>query len=138
MKKNSTVKPITRMWPLPVHLKGAAAEFYSRAGKELVKAGILTNLDFESYCAMCSAYHLMMEALAEVDKAGMNVSGSRDEVKKNPSSSVFKSASEIFLKYASQFGILPGARANWDISSNGPDMFDDFLSKKVLDDKSRP
>ena len=78
MKKNSTVKPITRMWPLPGHLKGAGATFYTRAGRELVKAGILTDLDFESYCAMCSAFHLMMEALAEVDKAGLNSSSPRE------------------------------------------------------------
>ena len=130
MKNKSTVQGISRLWPMPENVTGHAAEFYTRAGRELVKVGVLTDLDKESYCSMCLAYKLMMDALAEIAKDGVNVEGSRDAIKKNPAFTTYKSASDVFLRFLKEFGLSPGARNNFEMSFNGFDSFDDFITKK--------
>lgn len=129
----NNVKPISRLWPLPEGMAGCAAEFWTRAGRELVKAGLLTDLDKESFIAMCSSYHLMMGALVEIEKDGINVQGSRDPLKKNPAWTSYKSASDVFLRFAKEFAILPGARNNFDLIFNGNDELENFLRRKNND-----
>lgn len=101
------MKPIERLWPKPKNLTGYGAGFYRRVGKQLVSVGVLTELDRETFTALAGAFHLMNESLDTVNKSGINVTGSQDEIKKNPALTTYKNASDIFNRLSKRFFLSP-------------------------------
>ena len=104
------MEPIKRLWPIPKNLTGYGRDFYRRVGKQLVAVEVLTELDRESFTAMAGAYHLMQVSLDEVNRNGVNVLGSQDEVKKNPALTTYKNASDIFHRLPKRFYLTPADR----------------------------
>jgi P27 family predicted phage terminase small subunit len=104
------METIKRLWPMPKNLKDYGADFYKRIGKQLISVQILTELDKESFTALCVAYHMMLAAQDGILEYGSVVKGSKDEIKKNPSFTNFKMASDIFLKLSKRFYLCPADR----------------------------
>ena len=76
---------------------------------------VLTELDRESFASLAGAYHLMQAALDEVNRSGVNVPGSQDEVKKNPALTTYKNASDIFHRLSRRFYLAPTDRSKVDL-----------------------
>lgn len=104
------MKSISRLWPMPSNLVGYGADFYTRVGRQLVSYEVLTDLDKEAFVSLASAYHLMMTAQDGIVEHGATVKGSKDEIKKNPSFTTFKMASDIFAKLSKRFYLAPSDR----------------------------
>jgi len=68
-------------------------------------------LDRESFVSLASAYHIMNVSLDSINELGATVQGSQDEVKKNPSFTNYKMASDIFTKLSKRFYLCPQDRA---------------------------
>lgn len=105
------MKSIERLWPAPKNLTGYAKDFYKRVGKQLISCGVLSELDRESFISLASAYHIMNVSLDNINTMGAVVTGSKDEVKKNPSFTNYKMASDIFTKLSKRFYLCPQDRA---------------------------
>lgn len=112
---------------MPKNLTEYGAEFYKRVGKQLVQFEILTELDKESFTALCIAYHVMLEAQNGILEFGSVVKGSKDEIKKNPSFTNFKMAADIFHRLSKRFYLCPADREGVKIEkpekSNGKEKY---------------
>jgi len=104
------MKSISRLWPMPINLTGYGADFYTRVGRQLVSCEVLTDLDKEAFVSLASAYHLMMTSQDGIAEHGATVKGSKDEIKKNPSFTTYKMASDIFAKLSKRFYLTPSDR----------------------------
>ena len=111
------MEPIKRLWITPKNLEGYGKNFYKRVGKQLVSVGVLTELDRESFFSLASAYHMMMLAQDSINKLGAIVKGSQDEIKKNPSFTTYKMASDIFNRLSKRFYLTPADRSNVSIEA---------------------
>lgn len=101
---------IRRLWPIPGHLGQYGADFYKRVGRQLVAVGILTELDRESFTSLAASYQIMMVSQDGIVEHGATVKGSKDEIKKNPSFTTFKMASDIFQRLSKRFYLCPADR----------------------------
>lgn len=121
------MKSIKKLWSMPKNLTEYGAEFYKRVGKQLVQFEILTELDKESFTALCIAYHVMLEAQNGILEFGSVVKGSKDEIKKNPSFTNFKMAADIFHRLSKRFYLCPADREGVKIEkpekSNGKEKY---------------
>lgn len=121
------MKTIKKLWPIPKNLTGYGADFYKRVGKQLIAVEILTELDRESFTALCIAYHVMLEAQNGILEYGSVVKGSKDEIKKNPSFTNFKMAADIFHRLSKRFYLCPADREGVKIEkpkkSNGKEKY---------------
>ena len=102
--------PIKKLWNAPKNLVGYGLRFYKRVGKELVAYEVLTDLDRESFVSLCTAYHIMMVAQDGIIQLGATVKGSQDAIKKNPSFTTYKMASDIFERLSKRFYLTPRDR----------------------------
>lgn len=105
------MEPIKRLWPVPKNLEGYGSDFYKRVGKQLLSVSILTELDRESFFNLAASYHLMTMAMDSINELGATVKGSKDEIKKNPSFSTYKMASDVYNRLSKKFYLTPGDRA---------------------------
>lgn len=121
------MEPIKRLWPKPDNLTGYGLDFYKRVGRQLVAVGVLTELDRESFRSLAASYHVMLQAESGILEHGATVKGSQDEVKKNPSFTTYKMASDIFNRLARRFYLTPLDRAGVELQppkkTNGKDKF---------------
>jgi len=121
------MEPIVRLWPVPKNLQGYGRDFYRRVGKQLVAVQILTELDRESFNSLASAYHLLMVCQDSINDLGAVVKGSKDEIKKNPSLTSYKMASDIYNRLSRRFYLTPADRAGVTIerpkAKNGKEKF---------------
>lgn len=95
----------------PPHLKGEAYAEWCRIAGALYKIGVLTHLDrtyLSAYCESVGVYH---DAMRDVEKYGITVSGANGGLVKNPAYQVARDASDSMLKYGSRFGLSPADRA---------------------------
>ncbi len=90
-------------------------ELWRRVAPELLKAGILTMWDKSSFETMCSSYHMMRIAEAELAKEGLTVKDDRGGVKKHPAAAIFKASSDTYSKHAELFGLTPVSRQRLDV-----------------------
>jgi len=109
------MKSIKKLWPIPKNLTEYGAGFYKRVGKQLVQFEILTELDRESFIALCISYQIMMTAQDGILEHGSVVKGSKDEIKKNPSFTNFKMAADIFHRLSKRFYLCPADREGVNI-----------------------
>ena len=114
------MNPISNLWPTPKNLTGYGRSFYRRVGRHLADLGILTDLDRESFVSMCGAFHLMQMSLDSVTDSGLNVPGSKHEIKKNPALTTYKNASDIFHRLSRRFYLTPLDRRGVELKRPEP------------------
>ena len=106
------MKPITTLWPAPPGWKGYGYQFYRRVGKELVRHGVLTELDKEAFLSLCETYHQMRDAADALREHGTVIPDPVHGLKRNPASMVYKSACDSFSRQCREFHLTPNARLN--------------------------
>ena len=102
---------LTRLWIPPSHLGEHGSKFWTRTGRILIDKGILSPVDRESFTALCSAYDTMVKAKIQMDRDGLTVETSRNDVKKSPVFSVWKVAVDQFNLLSKEFGLTPASRS---------------------------
>ena len=83
--------------------------------RQLIGAGVLTDLDRECFISLCGAYHLMQISLDSVNASGVNVPGAKHEIKKNPALTTYKNASDIYHRLSRKFYLSPMDRAGVEL-----------------------
>jgi P27 family predicted phage terminase small subunit len=118
------------MWKVPKDLGPYGRELWRRAGRELVKAGSLEEMDKETFLTMCLCYDRMMKADKEMQDEGLSVdSGTGPGIKKkHPSFAIWKTSLDAYMKLLSHFGLSPQARGSkvlpqQEVKENGKDRF---------------
>jgi P27 family predicted phage terminase small subunit len=103
----------------PRFLSGYAADEWWRVAPELHRLGLLTVLDVGAFAAYCVAYahwRTAEEALAEMAKRDATTSGlliktSSGDAAQNPVVGIARRAAADMVRFASDFGMSPAARA---------------------------
>ena len=98
------------MWQVPKDLGRYGKGLWVRAGKELVKAQSLEQMDKETFLTMCICYDRMMQADQQMQKEGLSVDNGRGVKKKHPAFAIWKTSLDGYMKLLSHFGLSPQAR----------------------------
>jgi P27 family predicted phage terminase small subunit len=103
----------------PPFLEGYAAEEWRRVVVELYRLRLVTLVDINPLAAYCQCYKIWREATelqTEIYKQGdlfkgMVLTNRNGDITKNPLMAVARTAAADMLRYASEFGLTPAARA---------------------------
>jgi len=107
------------------------AKLWRKIAPELLKAGVLTEWDRSSFETLCSSYHMMRKAEAELALDGLTVRDDRGGTKKHPAAAIFKAASDTYSKHAELFGLSPLSRQRLDVKAKEePNEVEKFLMRK--------
>jgi P27 family predicted phage terminase small subunit len=106
-------------------LSPVATAFWKAVAPELVRQGVLAKIDRPAFRALCRCYGLLEMAASEMEQSGCTTENIKThEVKKHPSTQIYKTQADLFAKLAGQFGLMPGARGK--IKCQPKDDDDDF------------
>ncbi len=93
----------------PAGLSAMARAEWRRVGKELERAGVISEIDRGALTAYCTAWDHMMKANATLTKEG--VTRVRDgEVVKHPAWQIYREANRTMLAVATQLYLTPTSR----------------------------
>jgi P27 family predicted phage terminase small subunit len=128
IKNSPNTKPITKLWPAQRDLRGPGRAFHKAAGKLLVSARVLTEIDRFQWFELCYLYQQMTELKEIIRKEGYVVTGSVG-VKKNPAMQLYNTAFTNFQKLSEKFGFSPLDRKKIDlpVDSNPDDPVRRFI-----------
>ena len=109
----------------PSDLSPTASNFWKAIAPPLLKAGVLSDIDRPAFRTLCRCYGLLEMASGEMEKSGCTTENLKTgELKKHPSSTIYKSQADLFAKLALMFGLVPAARGK--ISCAPADEEDDL------------
>ena len=122
------VNPEVRLPDPPGHLLREAKAEWRRLGAELLKHGLVSELDRGPLAVYCQAYGRWVHAEKELKKLGDG--GLIDETPSGYKQigvwlQISNRAVETMRKYEAEFGLTPSARSRVQPSSNQPDLFGD-------------
>lgn len=128
---NTPEPPPAKVFRCPAWIGKYGRELWRKIGPELLKAGVLTEWDRSSFETLCSSYHMMRIAEAELARDGLTVRDDRGGTKKHPAAAIFKAASDTYSKHAELFGLSPISRQRLDVKvKKEPDAVEEFLIRK--------
>lgn len=127
-----SVHPTVSLPKPPPFLSREAKKEWARLGPELVKYGLVSELDRGALAAYCQAYGRWEEAerlikslgedgLIDITPSGYKQIGVWLQISNR--------AVETMRKYEAEFGLTPSARSRVQPSENQPDLFDDGAEK---------
>src|SRR5262249_36869828 len=91
----------------PAFFTAAARREWFRIGRQLVDAGILTDLDRMAFAALIMSYIRWMDAQDGIAKTGVLVRGPDGTPRLNPLVQVARESQREFTSMASEFGLTP-------------------------------
>lgn len=96
--------------PAPAHLSAFAKDEWNRLAPELVKKGLLRNLDGTAFENRCELYSTWRSCKAFVDKHGLTyeLNGLH---RQRPEVRIMQDASKQMRLFDNEFGLTPAARA---------------------------
>jgi P27 family predicted phage terminase small subunit len=112
----------------PPFLIGIARQEWRRIAPQCFVLGLLTNLDVASLAAYCQAYARWVIAetrcaeMAERDEltSGLMIKTTNGNVVQNPLVGTARRAAADMVRYASEFGLTPSARARLALNAETP------------------
>lgn len=108
-------KPMVAAPSCPKHLKPKAKAEWRRISKQLLKLGLLTQVDRAVLAAYCQSWARWVEAEEEVAKRGDVVATTKGNWIQNPYLSVANKAREAMTKLAAEFGMTPSSRTRVEV-----------------------
>jgi P27 family predicted phage terminase small subunit len=90
---------------MPEHIKHKYVEIKS----ELIKGGILNEIDYPAFDMAMFHYGLAVEAMKILKEKGL-FQKDRSTLRKNPALQIFRENSNAFQKYATRLGFFPMER----------------------------
>jgi P27 family predicted phage terminase small subunit len=127
-KLNAEVRPEVRLPDPPEHLLEAAKAEWHRLGPEMVRLGLISDLDRAAYAAYCQAWARWVQAeakLKELDEAGL--------IEVTPSGykqigvwqQLSNRAVDQMHKFITEFGLTPSSRARFTVVNPQLTLFSD-------------
>ncbi len=104
MPSTGEVKP-------PEWLRPEAVEVWERLAPDLVRKGLLTPWDVDTFAILCDAIVQYKEASAFVAKSSVLIRGRKDALVKNPAMQLERDLAQLVRAYSHEFGLTPSARA---------------------------
>ncbi len=109
----------------PPFLEGYAADEWRRVVVELFRLRLVTLVDINPLAAYCQSYKMWREAIELMNELavagslmkGLMVVNKDNQLAKNPLTFIARTAAQDMLRFASEFGLTPAARAR---ISSGP------------------
>lgn len=130
VKNVPSTKPITRLWPVPPGLKKPGKRLWRTAGRILVGARALTDLDYESFCELCFTRDAIFDLRETLAAEGWTAAGRTPGSKvKHPAAVLLKGSMADFKWLSEKFGLNPldRGRLSLPVDSNPEDSTRDFL-----------
>ncbi len=106
----------------PDFLEGEALAEWNRMAPQLEKLSLISEVDRTAFAAYCKLYTRWVEAEAELEQSNLLVKTTHGNVIQNPLVGIVNTALVNMLKYLTEFGMTPAARARVSIKKdNGGD-----------------
>jgi P27 family predicted phage terminase small subunit len=113
----------------PAHLSGPARSEWLRLSDELFQLGVLTRIDRAAFAAYCQAYGRWVQAEQALAKMaardlltnGLMIKTTNGNAIQNPLVGTANKAMLDMMRFASEFGMTPAARARIEAGPNGTD-----------------
>jgi P27 family predicted phage terminase small subunit len=121
-------KPATREVVCPDWLSDHGRETWDRLAPDLIAKGVLTFWDVDRFADFCWARALSKEAMDEVERRGLIVTGDKGVQVKNPAIQVVRDAFREMATIAARFGLTPSDRARLSVDGEESDEGDTYLS----------
>lgn len=114
-KLDNTNEPRPKTRPeMPYGLKTHSpmvAKLWEQHAPEMERLGLLTGLDVGAYRLLLQHYLFALQAAKQVDVDGMFRLDENGVERKHPGMQVFRDNSEMYRKWASEFGLTPSSRS---------------------------
>jgi P27 family predicted phage terminase small subunit len=128
LPKNEPMPEVSLPEP-PAHLDEEARAEWARAGRELYRLGLLSNLDRAVFAAYCEAWSQFvfcqrkLQSMAETDATGSGALVLRTKKDghhyHNPFVSIARAAQRDLMVLSDRLGMNPSARARIDVEAAG-------------------
>lgn len=114
--------------PKPEYLNEHASAMWDRLAPKLVRMGLLTEVDGESFTSLCQAYGAWVQCQIEINEGGIDMKVGKGEYRqvKPIVSESHKYFSEVKALLA-EFGLTPSARARLSVKPDAGDEFEDLI-----------
>ena len=115
----------------PGGLSAGALKFWRRYAPQLVRMGVLAQIDEPALHLMAEHFSLALRARAELETDGLLVADEVGNLRKNPLLEVFRDQSSAFRGYAGEFGMTPSARSRvkGPEQEEGPSLADELFGR---------
>ena len=130
MRDELNIEKINKIPVPPKHFNKAARKIYKTVGDTLVSLGILTEIDFPAFVAMCDEYGTYYDLTIELKTVPTRAVMSKE------SAQVYKrmkaarnEAYEKFYRLSSDFGLTPAARLKFHVVKEEKSEFQQFLDE---------
>lgn len=94
----------------PDHLSEYARREWSRITVELLRLGLLSEIDRAALAAYCQCYGRWVDAEEKLNKTGLVRKTTNGNIVQNPLIGIANRAMEIMRQYLVEFGMTPSAR----------------------------
>ena len=128
MRDELNIEKINKIPVPPKHFNKAARKIYNTVGDTLVSLGILTEIDFPAFVAMCDEYGTYYELTIELKTVPMRAKMSKDaERVYRRIKTARNEAWEKFYKLSSDFGLTPVARLRFMVKEEKRDELAELM-----------
>ena len=128
--KNSPVsKPVAKLWNAPKGMGPKARGYFSSIGRELVKAGVLTQMDRPQFEELCMLYQTVCDLRELLKEDGYVIRDSNGKPSRHPASVLYRDTLASFINLSQRFGLTPYDRKRIDlpVDKNTKDASREFL-----------
>ena len=107
--------PRKRVPAAPKELGEQAKKEWRRLAKQLVRQGILTDLDMTAFTAYCQCYQRWYDASRQLDSTGLFIKAPNGMIMQNPLLPIINKAVDQMLKFMARFGLTPSDRSRLSV-----------------------
>jgi len=100
-----------RLPKAPAHLSEPARAEWRRAGRQLKRAGLISDLDVAMFAAYCSAWGRLVEAEEKLARYGTVIETTRGFLMQSPYLQIANKAIEQIGRLGVEFGMSPSSRS---------------------------
>jgi P27 family predicted phage terminase small subunit len=131
IKNTPDTRPIEKLWRTPKSLDKYAKKFHREAGKLLVNAKVLTELDKYAWFELCNLFGHLANTNLILKREGYTI-GAGDKAKKHPAATLYNELFRQFQGSCVKFGLTPADRKKIDlpVDNNPNDPTRKFLFGK--------
>jgi P27 family predicted phage terminase small subunit len=124
-------RPAARLPQAPAHLSEAAKKEWRRAGRTLLRLGLVTEMDRAAFALYCQAWGRWVEAEDALRRHGVMVRSPAGFPMQSPYLAVANRAMEQMRSLLSEFGMTPASRTRVHASADDEDdPFEELLRRR--------
>jgi P27 family predicted phage terminase small subunit len=124
-------KPELKLPPVPAHLSEPAKKEWRRLGRQLLRMGLVTEIDRPALALLCQAWGRWVEAEDALKRYGVMVKSPAGFPMQSPYLAVANKAMEQMRSLLSEFGLTPASRTRVSaIEVHEEDEFEALLRRR--------